>query len=170
MHELGPRLTLELVKVEEGVCDGPVLFHAHVSKTEEEAARDAAARQARIDAKEARKRAQEANVARKQAAKAEKTARRKRRREQGSTGGGLTASDDEDSDGGDRELSEELNSGGSGDDGPTDAEWYQREVGQAPEEGLFGRDQRRSKKSRLSESEAPSKHKFARKPIKMALQ
>lgn len=26
---MGPRLTLELVKIEEGVCDGEVLFHKY---------------------------------------------------------------------------------------------------------------------------------------------
>jgi ribosome biogenesis protein SSF1/2 len=27
LHELGPRLTLSLVKVQEGFCDGQVLYH-----------------------------------------------------------------------------------------------------------------------------------------------
>ncbi len=36
--QVGPRLELELVKVEEGLCEGRVLYHAHVAKTVEEAA------------------------------------------------------------------------------------------------------------------------------------
>ena len=36
LHELGPRLRLELVKVQEGLCDGAVLYHSHVTKTGDE--------------------------------------------------------------------------------------------------------------------------------------
>ena len=36
--QIGPRLELELVKGEEGLCTGRVLFHAHVSKPPQEAA------------------------------------------------------------------------------------------------------------------------------------
>merc|ERR1712195_413051 len=35
--ELGPRLCLELIKVEQGLGEGNVMFHAHVKKTPEEA-------------------------------------------------------------------------------------------------------------------------------------
>ena len=31
--EIGPRLRLELVKIEEGMCDGKVLYHRYVIKT-----------------------------------------------------------------------------------------------------------------------------------------
>lgn len=34
--ELGPRLTFQLVKVEDGLLDGEVLYHRYVQKTEEE--------------------------------------------------------------------------------------------------------------------------------------
>ena len=36
LQEIGPRMELELVKVEEGMCEGRVLYHAYVNKTEEE--------------------------------------------------------------------------------------------------------------------------------------
>ena len=36
MTEIGPRLKLRLVKIEEGVCDGQVLFHEFITKTPEE--------------------------------------------------------------------------------------------------------------------------------------
>lgn len=36
MYELGPRIRLELVKIEEGLLDGEVLFHKFIQKTEEE--------------------------------------------------------------------------------------------------------------------------------------
>lgn len=34
--ELGPRMRLQLVKIEEGLVDGEVLFHQYIQKTEEE--------------------------------------------------------------------------------------------------------------------------------------
>jgi ribosome biogenesis protein SSF1/2 len=33
LAEIGPRLRLELVKIEEGMCDGKVLYHRYVQKT-----------------------------------------------------------------------------------------------------------------------------------------
>ena len=33
LTEIGPRLRLELVKIEEGMCDGKVLYHRYVQKT-----------------------------------------------------------------------------------------------------------------------------------------
>ncbi|GIL97172.1 hypothetical protein Vretimale_2907, partial [Volvox reticuliferus] len=74
LHELGPRLDLELVKIEEGMCDGAVLFHAHVSKTREEAAELASRQEQRQALKEQRKKQQEANVRRKAAEAARKAA------------------------------------------------------------------------------------------------
>ena len=36
LQEIGPRMTMSLVKGEEGFFEGAVLFHKFVSKTEEE--------------------------------------------------------------------------------------------------------------------------------------
>lgn len=36
LNELGPRLTLHLIKIEEGLLNGEVLFHDIIYKTEEE--------------------------------------------------------------------------------------------------------------------------------------
>jgi ribosome biogenesis protein SSF1/2 len=33
LTEIGPRLRLELVKIEEGMCDGKVLYHKYVHKS-----------------------------------------------------------------------------------------------------------------------------------------
>lgn len=38
LSELGPRLTLQLIKIEDGLLDGEVLYHDLVQKTEEEKA------------------------------------------------------------------------------------------------------------------------------------
>lgn len=37
LSELGPRMTLEIFKVEQGVNEGDVLYHKFVHKTKEEA-------------------------------------------------------------------------------------------------------------------------------------
>ena len=36
MIELGPRIRMELIKIEEGLVDGEVLYHQFIQKTEEE--------------------------------------------------------------------------------------------------------------------------------------
>ena len=36
LHELGPRMKLKLVKIEEGFCRGNVNFHAYVQKSKSE--------------------------------------------------------------------------------------------------------------------------------------
>lgn len=38
LSELGPRLTLQLIKIEDGLMDGEVLYHDLIHKTEEEKA------------------------------------------------------------------------------------------------------------------------------------
>merc|ERR1719319_1718273 len=64
--ELGPRLTLQLVKIEEGLLDGEVLHHEFVEKTEEEKKVIKEKRLKRNKEKEARKRVQELNVKKKE--------------------------------------------------------------------------------------------------------
>ena len=63
--ELGPRLKLRMVKVEEGLCNGKVIWHDHVTKSaQEEGHLEALWAQRRKD-KEERRREQIANVERK---------------------------------------------------------------------------------------------------------
>lgn len=66
LTEIGPRMTLELVKIEDGLCDGEVLYHTHVSKTPEEVAELRQRTMEKKRLKEQRKREQEENVKRKQ--------------------------------------------------------------------------------------------------------
>lgn len=70
LHEIGPRLELELVKVEEGLCDGKVLYHAHVTRSAEEVAQQEDKLAAAAKLKAERRRQQEENVRRKAAEKA----------------------------------------------------------------------------------------------------
>lgn len=84
--ELGPRLSMELLKVEQGLGSGGVLYHAHIRKSKEEAAALEKAKEKERLLKIQRRQTQEANVQRKrEAAEAKKEAkkRRKEEREQG---------------------------------------------------------------------------------------
>lgn len=74
--EIGPRLRLSLVKVEAGVCDGEVLYHAHVVKSAAEAAATADRLVEREETRKRRREEQESNVARKADAKRAKRERR----------------------------------------------------------------------------------------------
>jgi len=65
LTEIGPRMTLELVKIEEGLCDGEVLFHTHITKTSEQIAELRKRNNEKKHLKEQRQREQAANVERK---------------------------------------------------------------------------------------------------------
>jgi ribosome biogenesis protein SSF1/2 len=67
LTEIGPRMTLELVKIEEGLMTGDILYHALVTKTKAEVKELKKNRKEKMKLKYIRKRTQEANVARKRA-------------------------------------------------------------------------------------------------------
>jgi len=69
LAELGPRMKLRLVKVEEGLCEGKVLWHEFVSKTKEEEMETDKVWEQRRREKEERKRVQRENLERKRKAK-----------------------------------------------------------------------------------------------------
>lgn len=77
LTEVGPRLTLELVKAQAGLCDGPVLYHRFVKKSEEQELSDQKRIEQRKALKQKRREEQEANVRRKSEAKQLKKERRK---------------------------------------------------------------------------------------------
>lgn len=83
--EVGPRLTIELLKVEKGIPDGnqssPTLYHAYVTKTPQQIAEQQATVDARHRAKMERKRIQEENVERKKRQKLEQQQERERNRQ-----------------------------------------------------------------------------------------
>ena len=151
LHEVGPRMSLALLKVEEGLCDGATLYHALVSKTEEEAAATAERVEARAALKAERKQQQQLNVERKKQEAAEKTTRRKRRR--GEMG---DDEEDEDDEGGTEAADVAYgNGGGAEDEDDDDAEWYRREVGEepAPELALKSGGGRAAKRPKVVQSE-----------------
>jgi ribosome biogenesis protein SSF1/2 len=63
--ELGPRMRLRLIKVEEGICEGKVMWNEFVKKTEEQKDELDARWKTRRAEKEERRRIQRENVARK---------------------------------------------------------------------------------------------------------
>ncbi|KAG9855875.1 Brix-domain-containing protein, partial [Aureobasidium melanogenum] len=72
LQELGPRMTLRLTKVEEGLCGGKVLWHEYISKSKEEQKQQDKAWEIKNKEKAERRRIQKENVERK---KKEKKAR-----------------------------------------------------------------------------------------------
>ncbi|CCC70762.1 hypothetical protein NCAS_0F02780 [Naumovozyma castellii] len=80
LTELGPRLTLKLVKIEEGICSGKVLHHEFVNKSSDEIRALEKRHAAKMRLKEQRKKEQEANIAKKKAVKDAKKQRKLERR------------------------------------------------------------------------------------------
>jgi ribosome biogenesis protein SSF1/2 len=80
--ELGPRLCLELLKVEQGLGDGNVMYNAHVTKTPEEVKEIQERKEKEAQLKVMRRTQQEQNVERKRKANEEKREAKKKRREE----------------------------------------------------------------------------------------
>ncbi|XP_030791427.1 suppressor of SWI4 1 homolog isoform X1 [Rhinopithecus roxellana] len=66
LTEIGPRMTLQLIKVQEGVGEGKVMFHSFVHKTEEELQAILEAKEKKLQLKAQRQAQQAQNVQRKQ--------------------------------------------------------------------------------------------------------
>ncbi|XP_035751574.1 suppressor of SWI4 1 homolog [Egretta garzetta] len=65
LTEIGPRMTLQLIKVEEGLAQGNVLYHSFIHKMEEEVKEILARKEAKLKLKAERRQKQEADVERK---------------------------------------------------------------------------------------------------------
>lgn len=80
LTEVGPRLNLRLVKIEEGICSGKILHHEFVHKTDEEIRALEKKHAAKLRLTEKRRKEQEANIAKKKAVKDAKKERKLERR------------------------------------------------------------------------------------------
>ncbi|CAH3936242.1 unnamed protein product [Pieris brassicae] len=131
--ELGPRMSLHLIKVEDGLMDGEVLFHELVEKTDEEKALIKKKREEKRRLKEKRKSQQDENVKRKQKEKEDLKQKAlegiKKKKE-------LTEN---------QRLSELADA--EGQEPEDDAVYYRQEVGAEPEPDLFSRNPTRKRKS-----------------------
>ena len=123
LYEMGPRMTLQLMKVEEGLFNGEVLYHSTVVKTEEEKEAIRKKIAARKKLKEERSKEQEENKKKKEEARAEhKTKSLAGMKRSAPADGEGEQADDEDGEA----VPEE-----------DDADYYRQEVGEAPDEQLF---------------------------------
>lgn len=89
--EIGPRIKLGLRKIEEGVCEGKILYHSFVHKTESEIKALEKQHAKKLKLKEERRKRQEENVKKKTEGK---TSRAKRGKEKAAA---LSGKDDEES-------------------------------------------------------------------------
>uniref|UniRef100_A0A8C2DW29 Peter pan homolog n=2 Tax=Cyprinus carpio TaxID=7962 RepID=A0A8C2DW29_CYPCA len=129
LTEIGPRMTLQLVKIVEGMGEGKVLYHSFVSKTEEELQEILKRKEARLKEKEERKRKQEQNIALKKEKRDQNKKRslegiKRKRPQEGQV------SDDEVEDPG---IPEDQAPAEESED---EAEYYRQAVGEEPDQGI----------------------------------
>jgi len=135
--ELGPRMTLRLIKVEEGLLDGEVLHHEFVEKTDEEKKVIKEKREKAKREKEKRKRDQEKNVKKKEREKEDNKAKslegmkKKEDKEKSWQGEKIAEFKKEQAELGEAVETEKYE---SSDD---DEAYYEKEVGKKPEKDLF---------------------------------
>ncbi|KAG5192434.1 Brix domain-containing protein, partial [Tribonema minus] len=100
LHELGPRVSMSLYKVERGLASGDVLYHSYITKTAEEVVALKNKFKEQDTLKRKRREEQEANVARKKAALEEKKALKaeKRAAKLAANGGEVGSADGDDDD------------------------------------------------------------------------
>ncbi|XP_055383142.1 protein Peter pan [Condylostylus longicornis] len=119
LYEIGPRITFELVKIEEGLFTGEVLYHETVIKSEQEIETIRKMREKKKKAKEHRKKIQEENVKRKEKEKNKKSNPDEKVKEVPPV--------------------EEV-------EPDDDAEYYRQEVGEEPDEEIFKQSENKGTK------------------------
>ncbi|XP_037647545.1 uncharacterized protein LOC119501312 [Sebastes umbrosus] len=130
LTEIGPRMTLQLLKIQEGMGDGNVLYHTMISKTEEEIQEILNRKEAQLKEKAVRRKKQEQNVAQKK----EKHEENKKKSLEGIKRKRAEEEAEEDS---------EVEDPGRQDDRPAavesddEVEYYRQAVGQEPDEDMF---------------------------------
>lgn len=119
LHEIGPRMTMQLMKIEEGLLTGEVLYHDHIIKTEEEKEELRKQIEKKQKLKEQRKKQQAENRAKKL-----KELEKKNKNSKHNQDSVAAADNDQD---GEQQFS----------DLEDDAVYYKEEVGEEPDEELF---------------------------------
>ncbi|XP_063084702.1 suppressor of SWI4 1 homolog isoform X2 [Cavia porcellus] len=148
LTEIGPRMTLQLVKIQEGVGEGSVLFHSFVRKSEEELRAMLAAREERLRLRMQRRELQAQNVQRK---REQRAAHRKK-----SLAGMKRAQGDGDSDAEDPGAPPEAEgrSPREEEQAEEDAEYFRQAVGAEPDEDLFPGAAKRSRTAQRKAAKA----------------
>ncbi|KAM9251632.1 uncharacterized protein FYN16_013698 [Cariama cristata] len=143
LTEIGPRMTLQLIKVEEGLAQGNVLYHSFIHKMEAEVKEILARKEAKLQLKAERRQKQEADVERKRQ-------QREAHREKSLAGIRRKRQQDGDSDAEDPGAPEQQDAAEQSEE--SDAEYYRQEVGEEPDKDLFPD---RTKRKRSSSGAAP---------------
>ena len=160
--ELGPRITMKLVKIEEGMHDGEVLYHRWVEKTDEEKRKIKIAREKRRKEKEKRKKEQDQNVKKKEIDKEEHKQKSldgmmKKKLQKLKESGDVPAQFQ----GEIADSNDKATGGRTGeDDSDGDEEWYRKEVGEEPEKDLFGGQNSRKRPADSSNLDARFKKRM----------
>lgn len=136
LFELGPRLRMKLIKVEDGLLEGEVLFHDLIEKTEEEKLLIKKRREKKKKLKENRKKVQEENKKRKEAKKEEAKEKSMKGMKKKKSESEILM----------KKFAKESSENNQVED--DDAQYYRDEVGQEPEKELFeGNDKKRKARS-----------------------
>ncbi|XP_075942458.1 suppressor of SWI4 1 homolog [Anarhichas minor] len=134
LTEIGPRMTLQLVKIQDGMGDGSVLYHTTISKTEEEIQEILKRKEAQLKEKAGRRKKQEQNVAEKK----EKRDVNKKKSLEGMKR--KHAEEEEDSEVEDPGMQDNEVAVVESDD---EVEYYRQAVGLEPDEDMFPANKRR---------------------------
>lgn len=113
LHEIGPRLTIELIKIQNDLFAGEVLYHNAIIKSEQEIAEMKKVREEKKRLKELRKKAQSENVVKKE--------KQKEQHKKRSMAGNSKPDTDH--------VNEEEHV-------DNDADYYREAVGEEPDEGI----------------------------------
>eukprot|EP00061_Rhincodon_typus_P016666 g44998.t1 len=127
LTEIGPRLSLELVKIQEGMCDGQVMYHSFIQKTEEELQEILQQREKRQKLKEERRKKQEGDIRRKQR-------ERELHKKRSLAGMGKNVEGDKDEEEVEDPCTEEKGIQSDQDNSDSDREYYRQEVGVEPDD------------------------------------
>ncbi|XP_030646204.1 suppressor of SWI4 1 homolog [Chanos chanos] len=169
LTEIGPRMTLQLVKIVEGMGEGNVLYHSLISKTEEELQEILKRKEARLKEKEERRKKQEQNIALKKEKREENKKKslegiKKKRQQEGA------GSDDSEVE--DPGMQEDQAAAEESED---EAEYYRQAVGEEPDEDMFPTAKRKRgptksptpfKKRKMSGGKEPDKNSGFKERIK----
>lgn len=121
LTEIGPRMKLGLVKIEEGVCDGKVLYHTQFKKTKAEMNKLEQKHAIRRKEKELRKKQQAENVAKKNE---KKLAKKQRREERKKAGEAVSESEESEADNDDDDIDMDDLSDGVSSEGDNDGKLF----------------------------------------------
>ncbi|XP_077590373.1 suppressor of SWI4 1 homolog [Stigmatopora nigra] len=141
LTEIGPRMTLHLTKILDGVTEGNTMYHSTIIKTEEEIQEILQRKETQMKAKAERRKKQEKNVAQKKTQKEEhknkSLAGIKRKKEE-------NEQDSEVEDPGEQDARAAVKA-----DSDDEAEYYRQAVGEEPDEDMFPGAKRRKRRDGL---------------------